>query len=136
MTLFFGPEPTASDAATLHCVFNVKKRSWKGGIQVAVELTTEAVAHAERTLGFAAWIETALGSIAENERADYRQRAHDVLVQELCAVKLELAIEAGLPQENGRLAADYLATPWTETVPSRTDRLKSRILAELDLPGS
>ena len=38
-TLFYGPEQSETSADTQHCVFNLKKRSWKGGIQVVVELT-------------------------------------------------------------------------------------------------
>ena len=37
VTLFFGPEPVKARPSRVCCVFNVKKRSWKGGVQIAVE---------------------------------------------------------------------------------------------------
>jgi len=36
VALFVGPQPVEGKPFTSSCVFNVKKRSWKGGIQVAV----------------------------------------------------------------------------------------------------
>src|SRR6266852_7114518 len=38
ITFFFGPEVAPDRPGVLRCVFNVKKRSWKGGVQVTVEL--------------------------------------------------------------------------------------------------
>ena len=37
VTLFVGPQPVEGKPFTQSTVYNVKKRSWKGGIQVAVE---------------------------------------------------------------------------------------------------
>ena len=45
VTLFFGPESVEGESDVLACVFNVKKRSWKAGIQVSVEI---AQAHLAR----------------------------------------------------------------------------------------
>jgi hypothetical protein len=39
VTLFVGPQPVEEGPFNYSCVFNVKKRSWKGGVQVAVALT-------------------------------------------------------------------------------------------------
>ena len=39
VTLFVGPQAVQGKPFTHVTVFNVKKRSWKGGVQVAVELT-------------------------------------------------------------------------------------------------
>ena len=38
VTFFFGPEAVEERPDHLRCVFNVKKRSWKGGVQVAVDV--------------------------------------------------------------------------------------------------
>ena len=76
-----------------------------------------------------------LSTLLDAERSDYESRAHDLLVQHLCALKLDLAIEAGLQQENGRVAADVFAKELEAAVPARKDRLLSNILADLDLAG-
>ena len=41
VTLFFGPESVEGKPDVQACVFNVKKRSWKAGIQVSVEMSTD-----------------------------------------------------------------------------------------------
>jgi hypothetical protein len=43
VTLFVGPQPVEGRPFTSSCVFNVKKRSWKGGIQVAVVITQSQI---------------------------------------------------------------------------------------------
>ena len=43
VTLFVGPEQVQGKPFTHSTVYNVKKRSWKGGIQVAVELNQTQV---------------------------------------------------------------------------------------------
>jgi len=45
VTFFFGPDNVPGRPEVLICVFNVKKRSWKGGVQVGVELTDEQLKH-------------------------------------------------------------------------------------------
>src|SRR6266705_5247993 len=40
ITFFFGPEAAPDRPGVVRCVFNVKKRSWKGGVQVTVELAS------------------------------------------------------------------------------------------------
>ncbi|MDE3243105.1 MAG: hypothetical protein KGO52_10340 [Nitrospirota bacterium] len=133
ITLFYGPEPVEAHPSRLACVFNVKKRSWKGGVQVAVELDEAQVANAKHVLAFEPWLRKALVSVAENERPDYANRAQELLVQGLSALKLDLAIEAGLQQENGRVASDVFVDELNRAVTQQADRLKSQILAELDL---
>lgn len=136
ITLFYGPEPVESQPMLVACVFNVKKRSWKGGVQVAVELDEAQVAHAREALAFEPWLNAALTSVAETERPDYANRAQELLAQGLCSLKLDLAIEAGLQQENSRIAADGFAEEFHHAVARQADRLKSQILAELDLTSS
>ena len=61
--------------------------------------------------------------------------ARDLFVQHLCALKLDLAIEAGLQQENRRVTAEAFARELDAAVPAHKDRLLSNILAELDVAG-
>lgn len=136
ITLFYGPEPVEAQSSRLACVFNVKKRSWKGGVQVAVELPEAQAARARQALDFDPWLQKALASIASEERSDYESRARDLLIQGLCSLKLDLAIEAGIPQENGRIAADAFADELLRAVAQQAERLKTQILAELDLTSS
>ena len=133
ITLFFGPEPVKGRPACLSCVFNVKKRSWKGGIQVDVRLDEAQVACARRTLGFEGWLDAALAVVREKDREPYRHRANDLLVQGLCARKLDLAIEKGLSQENQVLGEQGYVPELGEDVARSADRVKARILTELDL---
>jgi len=135
VTLFYGPEPVASRPSRVACVFNVKKRSWKGGVQVAVELDETQVERAREAAGLALWLETVLAGVPAEEREDYAGRAQDLFVQGLCATKLELAL-GGLQQENSSLGADMLARELERAVPRQSDRIKAQILAELDLPAA
>ncbi len=133
ITLFYGPEPVETHPSRVVCVFNVKKRSWKGGVQVAVELHEAQAARARQALDFEPWLHKALTSVSEAERPDYAARAQELLVQGLSALKLDLAIAAGLQQENGRVASDVFVDELNRAVARQADRLKSQILAELDL---
>ena len=133
VTLFFGPDPVKTIPTRVCCVFNVKKRSWKGGVQIAVELEENQLARARQTIGFGDWLEEMLAGLPENERDDYQSRAQDLLVQGLCALKLDLALEAGIRQENGCLAGDALVKELDCVVSERMERIKSQILTELDL---
>ena len=57
ITLFYGPEYVEGPPKTIQCVFNVKKRSWKGGIQVVVELDEGQFARVGKSLQFDEWVE-------------------------------------------------------------------------------
>ncbi len=50
VTLFFGPQPVKATPSRVCCVFNVKKRSWKGGVQIAVELEEDQLARARQMM--------------------------------------------------------------------------------------
>ena len=133
VTLFFGPEPVKARPSRVCCVFNVKRRSWKGGVQIAVELDEDQLARACQTIGFEGWLKKVLAGIPAGERHDYQSRAQDLLVQGLCALKLNLALEAGIRQENGCLAGDTLVRELDHALSERMERIKSQILTELDL---
>jgi hypothetical protein len=135
ITLFYGPEPVEDRPGVLCCTFNVKKRSWKGGVQVAVEMEERQVARARDLIGFEAWLAKILSTLLDGERADFESRARDLFTQHLCALKLDLAIEAGLQQENIRLSAEAFMQELDAAVPTHKKRLLANIMAELDLSG-
>ena len=136
ITLFFGPEPVVGHPSRATCVFNVKKRSWKGGVQVAVEMEEEQLTRARQAIGFDPWLKAALSDVPEAERDHYESRARDHFVQAMCSLKLELAIKAGLPQENQTIQADALAGEVDRALLPQADRIKAQILAELDIPNN
>lgn len=133
VTLFFGPEPVKATPSRLCCVFNVKKRSWKGGVQIVVELEEDQLARARQTIGFEDWLNKVLDGLPEGERDDFQSRAQDLLVQGLCALKLDLALDAGIRQENRCLAGDALVKELDQAVPDQRAQIQSQILMELDL---
>lgn len=133
VTLFFGPEPLKATPSRVCCVFNVKKRSWKGGVQIVVELEEDQLARARQTIGFEGWLNKVVDGLPEGERDDYQSRAHDLLVQGLCALKLDLAIDVGIRQENGCIAGDALVKELDQAVSDQRARIQSQILTELDL---
>src|SRR5207302_11183500 len=108
-------------------------RSWKGGVQIAVELEEDQLACACQTIGFEAWLNKLLSGFTKDERDNYQSRAHDLLVQGLCALKLDVALEAGIRQANGCLAGDALISELDHALSERMERIKSQILTELDL---
>jgi hypothetical protein len=135
VTLFYGPEPVEHCPSRLRCVFNVKKRSWKGGVQVAVEVEESQVALADQAIGFDAWLTAALSKAARPEQRDDARRARELFVQSLCALKLDLALETGIPQENSSLTGEQFVRELTRAVSEEADRLRSYVSTELDLEG-
>ena len=135
ITFFYGPEPAEDRPGVLCCTFNVKKRSWKGGVQIAVEVEERQVARARDAAGFETWLARMLSTLLDAERSDYESRARDLFTQHLCAVKLDLAIDAGLQQESSRVSAKAFMKELDAAMPGRKKRLFSNILAELDLAG-
>jgi len=135
ITLFYGPEQVDNRLDLLCCTFNVKKRSWKGGVQIAVEVEERQVARARDMIGFEAWLTRLLSTLLDAERSDYESRARDLFTQHLCALKLDLAIEAGLQQESSRVSSGTLMKELDMALPAHKKRLLANILAELDLSG-
>ncbi len=134
VTLFFGPDQATGTAPTCTCVFNVKKRSWKGGVQVAVELTENQIASSRAVIGFNQWLADALLTVPSEDRQTQVARASELFIQALCWCKLDLALQTGIAQENQCLAADLLTdSAFHETVHGRRDFITSYVAAELDL---
>jgi hypothetical protein len=104
-------------------------------VQIAVEVEERQVARTRDTIGFEAWLKRILSTLLDAERSDYDSRARDLFTQHLCALKLDLAIGAGLQQKNSRVPAGAFNKELDAAVPAHKDRLLSNILAELDLAG-
>ena len=92
ITLFYGPEAVEGALDTMHCVFNVKKRSWKGGVQVGIVVERSQIQQLEDMLAFQPWIEDCLRKVPGDERDNYRKQGYDLFIQFICFHKLEIYI--------------------------------------------
>ncbi len=133
ITFFFGPEPVADEPAHARCTFNVKKRSWKGGVQVAVEVSGKQIELAHQTLALSDALMKSLAGVPSDERASYMDRADELLTQAICACKLDLALAAGLAQENQRILATQFADRLERIMVDHRAAIVAHILRELDL---
>ncbi|MBA5866604.1 MAG: hypothetical protein GDA67_07920 [Nitrospira sp. CR1.3] len=133
VTLFFGPEQVQGKPCTHACVFNVKKRSWKGGVQVAVEITDAQIESSRATTDFNRWIAEALIEVPTEERAAQTERAGELFVQAVCRCRLDQLLQFGITQENQCLSPDTGTAEWKETVSRRIDFITSYVSTELDL---
>jgi hypothetical protein len=133
VTLFFGPEPVDGDSTAQSCVFNVKKRSWKAGIQVSVDIATDQLAALQETIRQTAPITRALEQLSEQDRTDAAARIPDLAAQAIAWCKLDLRLAIGLPQENQRLPGNELVAELNQAVPTRQAYVVTYILTELDL---
>lgn len=136
VTLFVGPQPVEGRPCIFSCVFNVKKRSWKGGIQVAVDISQGHIERLSADMDLPRWLAKALIDLSDEDRFSHQERAHELFVQAVCWCKLDLSLQAGITQENQCLADDRWTAEVGETVMRRRDFITSYIAAELDLaPG-
>ena len=133
ITLFYGPERGESDSDVLYCVFNVKRRSWKGGVQVVVEMTQTQVSRLRDLLDVDQWLQTSLAHLQEPEQEDYLERGQYLFIQHICLIKLQLAIGVGLHQENSRIPKDFLVTELDEAVEKDLSSVREGVLQELDI---
>ncbi len=95
ITFFFGPDTTEHRPDHVRCVFNVKKRSWKGGVQVAVDVTQNHLAQARERIGYSTRLGEFLQQVRQEEYDEVRRRADDLFVQALCTCTLNLALSCG-----------------------------------------
>jgi len=135
ITLFYGPEPVTADPPQTQCVFNVKKRSWKAGVQIAVPLLDTELARVRVAIGIQTWLASLLAAVPDPDRESYEARAGDLVTQALCELKLQLALEAGLSQENQRLDAGAWSAELAGAAVAAAERIKTQILTALDVPG-
>ena len=133
ITLFFGPEPVDDGSAAQACVFNVKKRSWKAGIQVSVDIATDQLTALQDAIRVCAPIQNALAPLTEDERADAASRIPDLAAQAIAWCKLDLRLTTGLQQENQRIRCDELVAELNRVVSTRQEYVVTYILTELDL---
>lgn len=133
VTLFVGPQPVEGKPFTFSCVFNVKKRSWKGGIQVAVAVTQSQIDRLSADIDYSRWLASALIDLADEDRLDYQKRAHELLIQALCWCKLDLTVQSGIAQVNQCLGDEIWNTATREDVIKRRNFITSYVASELDL---
>jgi len=57
----------------------------------------------------------------------------DLLIQELCSVKLSSALDLEIRQENTRLPSDRFIEELDQRAVGQSDHIKAKILTELDL---
>ncbi len=93
----------------------------------------EQLARARQVIGFEDWLKEELRVVPQDERDQYDGRARDLFLQGMCALKLDLALEAGLRQETRNLTVEMFVSELNHALPSQADRLKSKILDVLDL---
>ena len=132
-TFFFGPEDVPERPGVLRCVFNTKKRSWKGGIQVAVELADAQLDRLRDRGQLGELLEMVRAKVEPEAFAESEPRARDLFTQQVCRVKLDLAIERGLAQENQTIGAEAYRDELDRAVIARADAIRQAILTELDL---
>lgn len=134
VTLFFGPEPVEGKPSILYCVFNVKRRSWKGGIQVAVEVSRDQLDEIAKTLRYSEYLAKQLSVLPTDDQLSYSSRANEYYAQAVCWCKLDLVLQSGITQENQCLAADILVDELRNLAIERAGFITSYIMDELDLP--
>ncbi len=136
VTLFVGPQPVEGRPGRSSCVFNVKKRSWKGGVQVAVHMAQGQIDRLSAEMDFAGWLAQVLRDLSAEDRASCQERASELFIQAVCWCKLDILLQSGIMQENQCLAADSWIVEVGAAVLQRRSFVRSYVAAELDLaPG-
>lgn len=133
ITLFYGPATFEGASEALHCVFNVKKRSWKGGVQVDIVVESHQIQRLEEKLAFQPWIKEHLQGVPSDERDDYLKRGYDLFIQFICFHKLGVYIHQGIQQENTHVSGGFLTSETDEAVQREAEKIKQQIIVELDV---
>jgi len=133
VTMFVGPQPVEGRPFVYSCVFNVKKRSWKGGIQVAVMIPQSQINRLSTDVDFSSWLALALANLADEDHVSHEERAHELFIQAVCWCKLDLALQAGITQENQCLADNTGIVEVRDAVIKRMNFITSYVASELDL---
>ncbi len=134
ITLFFGPDVQERDPDIVYCVFNVKKRNWKGGMQYVVEMAQAQVSRCKRILRVESWLRNALHHLPQETCDEYFQRGQELCLQHLCQTKLRLAITHGLSRDTTLVPHDALAQELDHAIRQSGQTLRETLLAELDVP--
>ncbi len=133
ITLFYGPETVEGASDAIHCVFNVKKRSWKGGVQVGILIERNQIRRLEERLAFQSWIEEHLQVIPSDKREDYKKLGYDLFIQFICFHKLDIFIRQGIKQENVQVSAGFLISETDDAIQREAEKIKQQIMVELDV---
>jgi hypothetical protein len=133
VTLFVGPQSVEGKPFTHSTVFNVKKRSWKGGIQVAVQIDQPQIEATSSATGFPQWLAETLIAVPEEDRLAYQARAQELFIQAVCWCKLDLLLQSGITQENQCLTSDTFVAELQNVATTRCAFITSHIASELDL---
>ena len=133
ITLFYGPETFEGASEAIHCVFNVKKRSWKGGVQVDIVVGRSQIQRLKNSLGFQSWINELLRVVPSDDREDYLKQGLDLFIQFICFYKLETFIRQGIKQENVQVSAGFLISETDEAIQREAEKIKQQIMVELDI---
>ena len=133
VTFFFGPEAVEERPDHLRCVFNVKKRSWKGGVQVAVDVALHHLDQARERIRYTSWLAGLVQASSQEEREELTRRADDLFVQSLCTSALNLALQAGIEQVNQLIAAATFSDQLHQLLDEQPEQVTDRIRLELDL---
>lgn len=133
VTFFFGPEPVEGRPNVVACVFNVKKRSWKAGIQVSVEIGIDQLVTLQQKMRLADRLAKSVMALDPQERSHYHERITDCFAQAVCWCKLDLRLQAGMTQETQRIQAHELTMELDHEAGNRIDYVLTYILSELDL---
>jgi hypothetical protein len=133
VTLFVGPQQVNGRPFTYSCIFNVKKRSWKGGIQVDVAIAQDQIDRLSTDMDFSSWLARALNDLSDDDRPTYQERAWELFIQAVCWCKLDLALQSGITQESQSLADDIWIAEVRNSVSNRTNFITSYVTSELDL---
>jgi hypothetical protein len=133
ITFFFGPEIPHDSPQHVRCVFNVKKRSWKGGVQVAIDLSQDRLLRARERMAYAVWLQRLLQQVEVDDQEAVTSRADDLLIQGLCTSALNLALHAGLEQQNQVIDAERFGPGLDRLIDEQPEHLTDQIRLELDL---
>ena len=133
ITLFYGPEYEDAENVIIRCVFNVKKRSWKGGVQVGVDIEQQQLDRVGQCLHFDEWLDEILQQIPEECRAECADRAKDLFVQQISHAKLQLAIQEGIRQENSNIGSTLFVSELDSAIKRDAQEIKQQVLTELDV---
>src|SRR5437879_10804655 len=92
ITFFFGPEEAPDRPVVVRCVFNVKKRSWKGGVQVTVELAAAQLERIRDRGQFGELIEMIRAKVEPGTFAEYEMRARELFVPHGWWAELDMVV--------------------------------------------
>ncbi len=133
ITLFYGPEYVEGSPKAIQCIFNVKKRSWKGGVQIVVDVEEAQFLRIQQSLQYSEWLEDILAQLPEDSWDESKLRAKDLFAQHVCLMKLQQAIERGIRQENSTIGSACLVQELDEMTSDAAEHLKQQVLEELDI---